>query len=210
MVTCALLSTIFRVPVIFITIVMMVLLRSIQSEILGGSIFSVPYAMTNALKEAYVPYIISIIFFVLCIVIFHFTEVGRSLKMVGSNEVCAYLTGVFRDKYLVISFLIAGIGVGIGAIMTIIRTGAISVTTGASMNMDVMLAIVLGGMPITGGSKSKAYAAVIGAITVTVLNNGLLMIGVDSTVLQGVRGVIFLILVLASSKRSILLPAREG
>lgn len=76
--------------------------------------------------------------------------------------------------------------------------------------MNCMLAIVLGGMPVFGGSKSRAYAAVIGAVTVTTLSTGLLMVGVSSTVLQGVRGVIFLLLVLAGNKRPQLLPTREG
>jgi ribose transport system permease protein len=115
--------------------------------------------------------------------------------MVGSNPVSANLTGLFFNKYLIAAFALAGLGSGLGALMTIIRTGTITSSTASSMNMDVMLAIVLGGMPVFGGSKSKAFAATIGAITVAVLNNGLLMVGVTSTILQGVRGLIFLVLV---------------
>jgi ribose transport system permease protein len=73
-----------------------------------------------------------------------------------------------------------------------------------------MLAIVLGGMPVFGGSKSKAFAPVIGAITVTALNNGLLMVGVSASLVQGARGIIFLLLLLLGNKRTALLPAREG
>jgi ribose transport system permease protein len=73
-----------------------------------------------------------------------------------------------------------------------------------------MLAIVLGGMPVFGGSKSRAFAPVIGAVTVTALNNGLLMTGVSASLVQGVRGIIFLLLLLMGNKRSQLLPAREG
>ena len=69
---------------------------------------------------------------------------------------------------------------------------------------------MIGGMSCFGGSRSNTYAAIVGAVIVTVLNNGLLMIGVPSTLIQGVRGIVFLLLVLAGSKRSQLLPAREG
>lgn len=206
---CAFLSTIFKVRVMFVTIVMMVLLANIKAEIMHGETITVPYAVTAALQKAYVPYIVFAAFFIFCFVIFHCTAVGRSIKSVGSNTVCSEQTGIFRNKWLTVAFVIAGIGVGLGAVLTIIRTGTITNNTASSMNMDCMLAIVLGGMPVYGGSRSRTYAAVIGAMTVAVLNNGLPMIGVDSMILQGVRGVLFLILVLAGSERPELLPARE-
>lgn len=207
---CALLSTMLRVSVIHVTIVMMILLTALQEEVLDGGVISLPYAMTSGLQAMYVPEMIFVLFFIFCVAAFEFTAWGRSLKAVGSNENCAHLTGIYWNKYLLIAFVVAGVGSGLGALLTIIRTGTITVSTCSTMNMDVMLAIVLGGMPISGGSKSRAYAGAIGAITVTALNNGLLMVGVSSTFVQAVRGVIFLLLVLAGSKRSALLPAREG
>ena len=76
--------------------------------------------------------------------------------------------------------------------------------------MDCMLAIVLGGMSCFGGSRSNTYSAVVGAVLVTVLNNGLLMIGVSSTILQAIRGVIFIVLVCVSQTRPKGLPSRDG
>lgn len=206
---CALLSTIFKVRVMFVTIVMMVLLENIKSEILDGETLSLPFELTSSLQKAGFSYIVFVAFFVFCVVIFHFTSVGRSIRFTGSNQICGEQTGIFRNKYLVIAFVIAGIGVGLGSLLTIARSGSITASTASSMNMDCMLAIVLGGMPVFGGSKSRAYAAVIGALTVTVLNNGLLMVGVSSTILQGVRGVLFLLLVLMSNGRPDVLPARD-
>ncbi|MGM9604616.1 MAG: ABC transporter permease [Faecousia sp.] len=207
---CALLSTMLRVSVIHVTIVMMILLTALQEEVLDGGVIAIPYSVTSGLQSLRVPEIIFVVFFLFCVIAFEFTSWGRSLKAVGSNQTCSHLTGIYWNKYLLISFLVAGIGSGLGAFLTIIRTGTITVSTCSTMNMDVMLAIVLGGMPISGGSKSRAYAGAIGALTVTALNNGLLMVGVSSTLVQAVRGVIFLLLVLAGSKRSALLPAREG
>ena len=210
MAVCALLSTLLRVSVIHVTIVMMILLTALQEEVLDGGSVSIAYSLTSSLQAYYVPQLLFLAFFAFCVITFHFTSVGRSLRAVGSNDTCSNLTGIFWNKYILISFIVAGFGVGLGAILTIIRTGSITVTTCSSMNMDVMLAIVLGGMPISGGSKSRAYAATIGAVTVTALNSGLLMVGVSSSLIQGVRGIVFLLLVLVGSKRSQLLPAREG
>lgn len=207
---CAVLSTVFRVRVMFVTIIMMVLLSSVKDVILGGSTLALPFEIMSGLQQAYVPYIIFFIFFALCGVLFHWTRVGRMIKLIGSNRTCAELTGIKYNRVLILAFLVAGVGVGLGALLTIIRTSSITVSTLSSLNMDCMLAIVLGGMPVFGGSKSRSYAAILGAVTVTVLNSGLLMVGVSSTMLQGVRGVIFIILVLMGQKRSETLPTREG
>jgi ribose transport system permease protein len=210
MIICVLLSTILKVMVIHVTIVMMILLTAIQSVLLAGSSISLPYTMTSAINKAYVPYIIFGGFVIFSIIVFHLTPIGRHLKMTGANEVCAELTGLTRTRALTLAFIIAGLGAGLAALLIIFRTGSITHTTGGSINMDVMLAIVLGGMPIFGGSKSRAYAPIIGAVTATALNNGLLMSGVSASLVQGVRGVIFLLLLIMGTKRASLLPAREG
>lgn len=206
----ALLSTVLHVRVLYITVVMMTLLSSLQKGILGANSLQIPYAVTSALKEAYVPFILFGLFFAFCTVLFHFTALGRKLRYIGINETCAELTGFSNSRYLFWGFVIAGIGVGIGAVMTIIRNGSITTDTCASLNMDCMLAIVLGGMSCFGGSRSNTYSAVVGAVLVTVLNNGLLMIGVSSTILQAIRGIIFIILVCASQTRPQGLPSRDG
>jgi ribose transport system permease protein len=210
MIICVLLSTMLKVMVIHVTIVMMVLLTAIQSEVLGGSSVSLPYAMTNAVNKAYVPYIIFAGFVIFAIIVFHTTPVGRYIKMIGANEKCAELTGLTRTRALVAAFIIAGLGAGLSALLTIFRTGSITTATGGSINTDVMLAIVLGGMPIFGGSKSRAFAPIIGAVTVTALNNGFLMAGVNASLVQGARGIIFLLLLFIGNKRVALLPARES
>ena len=207
---CAALSTILHVRVLFVTVVMMILLSSIQQSLLGSTTLSVPYALTSGLKSINISYILFAVFFIFCGVLFHFTSFGRKLRSIGANSTGAELTGFSENKYLLLAFLVAGIGVGLGAILTIVRAGAISKDTCASLNMDCMLAIVLGGMAVFGGSRSNTYAAIVGALIVTVLNNGLLMIGISNTILQAVRGVIFIILVCASQARPNGLPDREG
>lgn len=206
----ALLSTALHVRVLYITVVMMTLLSSLQKGILGSSTIQIPYEFTSALKNANVPLYIFLGFLVFCIILFHFTGFGRKLRYIGINDVCAELTGFKKSRYLFLAFVVAGIGVGLGAVMTIIRNGSITTDTAASLNMDCMLAIVLGGMSAFGGSRSYVHSAIIGAVTVTVLNNGLLMIGVSSMILQAIRGIIFIILLVLSQKRPKGLPSQEG
>ena len=206
----ALLSTALNVRVLYITVVMMTLLSSLQKGILGSTTIQIPYEVTSGLKNANVPYVIFVVFFLFCIILFHFTAMGRKLRYIGINDLCAELTGFEKRKYLFLAFVVAGIGVGFGAVMTIIRNGSISTDTASSLNMDCMLAIVLGGMSAFGGSRSYIHAAIVGAVTVTILNNGLLMIGVSSMILQAIRGIVFIVLLVLSQKRPQGLPSREG
>ena len=210
MIFSAVLSTVLNVRVLYVTVVMMALFAAIQQSILGGGTIAVPFDLVNSLTKSNFHYIAFAIYFVAAIVIFNFTEVGRSLKMIGTNKVCADMTGISYKKYLLIAFSIGGVGCGVGAMIAIIRAGSISTTSLASLNMDVMLALVLGGMSIFGGSKSFVYAGVVGAITVVALNQGLLMIGVDASYIQAIRGIVFLILVVTSQERPKGLPAPEG
>ena len=70
------------------------------------------------------------------------------------------------------------------------------------------MALVLGGMPLSGGPRSKISAGVVGAATITVLNSGLVIMGVGTGTIQIFRGVIFLVVVFVASLnyRTQLLP----
>lgn len=206
----ALLSTALGVRVMFVTIVMMTMLAALQQSILGGSTVAMPYNTVQLLTKSGFMYIAFGLFFAVSVVLFHFTDIGRSLRFIGTNNTCAEQTGISKSKYLLIAFILAGFGCGIGSLLAIVRGGSIGTSTLPSLNMDCMLALVLGGMSIFGGSKSYVYSGAIGALTVVVLNQGLLMAGVDSTLIQGVRGIAFLALVVASQVRPKGLPAPEG
>ena len=64
---------------------------------------------------------------------------------------------------------------------------------------DVMVALVLGGMPLSGGPKSKISAGLIGAVTITLLNSGLTIMGLSTGQIQIVRGIVFIVVVFVSS-----------
>lgn len=202
-------SVIFGVKSITVAIVMIQLYSAIVSNILGPETLKVDYAMCKIMENAGFRYAAFILYFVLCFVVFHLTSAGRELRFIGGNEVCANQTGMNSNKAKYISFLMAGIGVGLAAVFTIIRTGSVSTEVGNGMGMDVMLATVLGGMSIFGGAKSNSYAGLLGALTVSALNKGLLMVGISPTVIQGVRGAIFLLLVYMNSERPQTLPTRQ-
>ena len=203
------LSVVFQIKTVTVAIVMIQLYSAIVSEILGPDSLKVDYSVCKMLENAGFRYAMFLGYFILCIIVYHFTPVGRRLRFVGGNPNCADQTGISAKRSTYVSFFMAGIGVGVAAIFTIIRTGSVSTEVGSGMGMDVMLATVLGGMSIFGGARSNAYAGLMGALTVSALNKGLLMAGVSSTAIQGVRGIVFLLLVFLNSERPSTLPTRQ-
>lgn len=199
----------FGIPSILVAIVVMQLYTAIIQAILGPDVLRVDYAVCKVLETGGFRNVVFIGYFVFSIIVFHFTPIGRKLRLIGGNAKCALQTGIKPDKTIFYSFLMAGVGVGVAAMFTVIRTGSINQATGANMGMDVMLATVLGGMSIFGGSKSNSYSGLIGALTVVALDKGLLMIGVSSMAIQGIRGFIFLILVFLNSVRPSTLPSKQ-
>lgn len=207
MCNCAL-GVIFHIKSAMVAVVAMSVYSAFTVFLVGAEPLKVDYQICKALEGNF-RYIAFILYFVGCILLYHKTAVGRKLRFIGGNVKCAQQTGINENKSIVTSFIFAGVGVGLAGVFQILRTGNIAQGVGTGMGMDVMLATVLGGMSIFGGAKSNAYAGFIGAVTVTVLNRGLLMLGVSSTLIQGARAIIFLLLVFMNSERQSTLPSRQ-
>ena len=125
-------------------------------------------------------------------------KLGRREKFQGGNPVCAKLTGLNGKKLAITAFAIAGIGVGLGAFLTITYAPTLSRNTASSVGMDIIISIVFGGMPVSGGARSKIYSAAIGAVSMTLLNQIMLTLSLDSGVGQMVKAMIFILVVFIS------------
>lgn len=154
--------------------------------------------MNNAVMKGIILLAVVIVAYYL----FNFTTVGKYNKAIGGNARTAQQAGVGRKKTVFISYLLMGICVGIASIFAFFRTGKVSAYSGNGYEFNVMMAIVLGGFPMSGGDRAKISSAIIGAVTVAALSNGLNMWGLDPTLISGVKGVLFVIIVALSYDRS--------
>ncbi len=147
-------------------------------------------------------------FYLFGLILFNYTKIGKSCKLIGGNAIAARQSGIKIEKNKIIAFLVAALGVSLAAFIILLRTKTASPTTGGTIGIDIMVALVLGGMPLSGGPRSKISAALVGAATITVLNSGLVIMGADTGMIQIFRGVIFLVVVLVASLnyRTQLLP----
>ena len=201
------LASIFYIPVFVTTVAMMSVLSAIASQIIttkGGAVggISIPSEVVKHLDNSAFKIGVLVIWVAICVFVFDYTKFGRREKFVGGNPICAQLSGIKYNTYAILGFLLAGVGVGIGAFMTLVYTPSVTTTTAGDIGMNIMVAIVFGGMPISGGARSKIYAAVVGGFSYIVLNN-ILDLLIDSTsgygITQIVSAVFFLIIVYVAS-----------
>lgn len=201
------LASIFHIPVFVTTVAMMSVLSAIASQIIttkGGAVggISIPSEVVKHLDNSAFKIGVLVIWVAICVFVFDYTKFRRREKFVGGNPICAQLSGIKYNTYAILGFLLAGVGVGIGAFMTLVYTPSVTTTTAGDIGMNIMVAIVFGGMPISGGARSKIYAAVVGGFSYIVLNN-ILDLLIDSTsgygITQMVSAVFFLIIVYVAS-----------
>lgn len=133
---------------------------------------------------------------------FHFHRVGKWAKLIGGNRVTAAQAGVKVTPQIFLAYAILGVCVGISAVFTMFRSGSVSANSGSGLEFSMMLAIVLGGFPMSGGEKAKLSSAIVGAVTTMLLTNGLAVWGLDPNLIGGVKGIIFVTIIGLSYDRS--------
>lgn len=207
-------SSYVTVPFFIFTIVLSSVISSVVLVIMGSettiylkdAIKEIP--VFNFMEMTLINVILLAAYFIICVVIFNHTPVGSQVKMMGGNMVCANQSGIRTKRLQVLTFVISSIGIALAAFILIIRTRTIGAATAGTTGTDVMIALVLGGMPISGGPKSKISAGLVGALIITVLNSGLTILGLSTGIIQIFRGVVFVAVVLVASMsyRNKLLP----
>ncbi len=195
------LASIFKLPVFVTTVAMMSVLSAVSAQIIttnGGALggISIPSSVVQPFDSIWIKVLILAVFAAVCVFVFNFTKIGRREKFLGGNPVCAKLTGINLNKYAIIAFVMAGIGVGIGAFLTLVYTPSVTASTASSIGMNIIVAIVFGGMPISGGPRSKIYAALTGGFSYIILNN-ILKILIDNNAGYGISQIVSAVFFLA-------------
>lgn len=210
--TSSLLASVFNLPVFVTTIAMLSLLNALVLVLIKangtGDVIQIPAEAVSKLNTVGFKLLVFLLFFSLCVLTFNFMKLGRQEKFVGGNPLCAQLSGLNAKKLSVIGFVMAGLGVGLGAFLTITYAPTLSRNTAGSIGMDVIISIVFGGMPVSGGARSRIYSAAIGALSMTLLSQIMLMLNLNSGIGQMVKAAIFILVVFVSmlNNRKTILP----
>jgi len=122
------------------------------------------------------------------------TTYGRKLYAVGGNKEVARIAGISPDRIKTSGFIITGMASALSGMLLAARIITGQPTIGAGWELQVIAALVIGGVSLWGGSGS-IVGAIIGLLIMQVVNNGLVVIGVDPYWQTIATGVIMIVAV---------------
>ncbi|MDR1753369.1 MAG: sugar ABC transporter permease [Eubacterium sp.] len=119
------------------------------------------------------------------------TVPGRHLYAMGGNEKAARLSGINTNKTLFFAYTNMGFLSAVAALVCVARFNSATPSSGTSYELDAIGACFIGGASAYGG-VGKVSGAVIGAILIGIINNGMSILGVDSNWQRAVKGLVLL------------------
>jgi ribose transport system permease protein len=122
------------------------------------------------------------------------TRLGRSIYAVGGNPSAAHLSGIDVKRTQFVAFAIAGLMAGVGAILMSARLNSGSPNYGVGLELQAIAAAVIGGASLAGG-RGNVLATLLGALTITIVQNGLNLNAVPTPMQNVIIGLIILLAV---------------
>jgi rhamnose transport system permease protein len=124
----------------------------------------------------------------------HASPSGRQLYAVGSNPEAAKMIGIRRDWLVFMAFAISGLLCGLAGVLWGARFATVDATNATGLELQVIAAVVVGGVNIFGGSGT-ILGAVLGAIVLGTLENALNILNISQFWLQAIYGAAIIVAV---------------
>ncbi|MBR0251055.1 MAG: ABC transporter permease [Synergistaceae bacterium] len=193
----------FKLQSFIVTICTMYLFRGVCAYLTTETAIPASKAL-KALDSDNLKIAITLAVLIIAYFLFKFTRIGNDVKAIGSGETAARFSGVRTDKVKFLVFVAAGALTGLAAFVNVLKVGSITATAGNQLETQILISLVLGGLPITGGAKVRFSNIIVGTLMYTILNNGLVMLGLESATQQLIKGIVFLIFVALTIDRKAL------
>jgi putative multiple sugar transport system permease protein len=171
--------------------------RSLAPFVIGGIAFS-----WVASRQG-IPYLVLLVAgaAVVAEIVMRRTPFGAQLYAIGGNPEAARLAGIRVNRTIFVNFLIAGLAYGVtGVALTARVGGAVAGSAGLFLELDAISAAIIGGTSLTGG-RGRVFGALVGALLMGSLNNGMSLMNVPTFYQETARGVVLLFAVAADQYR---------
>ncbi|MDO8208775.1 ABC transporter permease [Conexibacter sp. CPCC 206217] len=196
-----LLVTVGRVPAIVATLGTLYMFRGLTSTIAGSEQINAGdlpdrYLSFSVDTVAGIPnvVVVAVVVLVICAYVLSQTRAGRELYAVGSSPESARLAGLRPGRLVFGAYVAAGLLAGLGGLLWSSLYAGADATTGTGLELQVIAAVVVGGVGVFGGTGTVGGAA-LGALFLGAVQNGLLLLRVSSLWLQAVYGIVILLAV---------------
>lgn len=198
-----LLITKLRIPDFIATLAMLGVVRGVLFVWTNGIPFvdfiNDPYYKIGGLQrwfwEITVPMVVAVVLCLLVAAMLRFTAFGRHLYGVGSNRDAARLSGVNVDRVRIGAYVLSGFLAAVTGILLAGRNATVQPQMGETYEFSAIAAAVMGGAALAGG-RGRVLGAVLGALTLIVIQNIIFLADVGPTWERVVTGVIILVAVL--------------
>jgi len=135
-----------------------------------------------------------VILTVLTVLYAFFTEkvtTGRRIYALGGNEKAAKLSGIKTDRLVFLTFCNMGVLAALAGMIVAARLNSSTPKAGVGFELDVIAAVFIGGASMSGG-VGKILGAVVGALIMGVMNNGMSIMGIGIDYQQMIKGLVLL------------------
>ena len=129
--------------------------------------------------------------FLFAVVVQYFTRLGRHIVAAGGGEDIAELSGINLRRLRIAAFTLAGFFYGIAGVLAAAQLGQSNAVVGDGRLFAAVTAVVVGGTALTGG-EGGVINTLIGVLIVTVLGNGMILLGFSPYVQQTVQGLMII------------------
>lgn len=133
--------------------------------------------------------------FLLVSLFMHYTLMGRDIRVVGSKPQVAAASGARVGRSLMIVFVISAVTASLAGSLLSMSLASAAATTGSTLMLQAVSAAIVGGVALTGGSGTPAHV-LLGSLILTVMNNGLSLIGMGATGILFANGLVLMGIVL--------------
>jgi ribose transport system permease protein len=190
----------FKIGSFIVTICTELIFRGACAYLTTDSPYSAPiYMYMLDIDAIAIPIVAAIV--IIGWIVADYTKLGKYVRMIGSGETATRYSGVNIEKTKMLVFAMAGMLAGLAATINVLRVGSITASAGTLTETNVMIALVLGGLPVSGGANTKFSSVVLGVLMLSILNNGLVLLKVEPAMQQLIKGVIFLVIVAITTDR---------
>lgn len=154
----------------------------------GSSFFLIGRGHVGPIPNAV---LIFLVLFVAFWVLERRTTIGRSIHAVGGNAATSYLCGIPLASIMVFTYAVSGACAGLAGVIITSQVGLAVPYQGTGYELDVIAAVVVGGVALTGGTGSVLVGA-LGSIFIGVLLNGMALMNVSSIAQMVIQGIVII------------------
>jgi D-xylose transport system permease protein len=162
----------------------------------GAAVALVVTGVMNAYAGVPLPVLLVVALAALFSAVAHHTPFGRHLYAIGGNREAAFYSGVRIERHLVGVFMLMGALSAVAGVVLTARVGSATPDAGRMMELDAIAAAVIGGASLLGG-QGTVWGALLGALVMASLDNGMSLLNTESFWQPIIKGAILVAAVAA-------------